>query len=171
MLRPKEKKWIPYVIALIIFVAVMFIPPKDFRIKDGTLVTYEGGDETVTIPRTVSRIGSRAFDSTVVKTLIVRGNVKKIDEGAFAYSKITTFVFKEGVQNLDENALRNTSPLDIYFPSSLKTGVNLDKRQDERAVYVHIVEGSFIDKYYKDNPPKTKVIVKYDYAERVKNYD
>ena len=171
-LRPRDRKWILFVIIIpIIIVSVMFMPPKDFRIKQGTLVTYEGGDKKVIIPRTVKTISSKAFDSTIVDILIVRGNVKKIEEGAFAYSKISKFVFKEGVEEIDENALRNTDPKEILFPKSLKTGVSLDNRLKDEEVFVYLVKDSFIDKYYKDNPPKGNIKIKYNYNERVKKYD
>ncbi len=171
-LRPRDRKWILIIILIpLIIVCVMFIPPKDFRIKSGTLVTYEGGAKEVIIPRTVKTISSKAFDSTVVDIIIVGGNVKKVEEGAFAYSKISKFIFKEGVEKIDENALRNTDPKEILFPKSLKTGVSLDNLLTNEEVFVYLVKDSYIDKYYKDNPPKENIKIKYSYNERVKKYD
>ena len=171
-LRPRDRKWIIIAIIIpLIILGVMFIPPKDFRISNGKLVTYEGGDKIVVIPRTVKTISKTAFDSTIVETLIVNGNVKTIEEGAFAYSKISKYIFKEGVQKIDENAFRNANPTEILLPKSLKNGINLDVRENDDDLYVYIVKDSFIDQYFEDNPPKRNVIIKYTYNERVKRYD
>ena len=167
-MRKKEHKWILIVFAAIIFVGVMFMPPKDFRMKDGRLETYEGGEKTVTIPRLVKTIGSKAFDSTVVETLIIPGSVKKIEGGAFAYSKITTFVVKEGVEEIAEDAFRNTKPLDVLLPSTIKTPIDFNQRDGEEKVRIHIVKDSYIDKYLQDNPIKKNYEIKYDYKELIK---
>lgn len=170
-MKKKLKKIIPFVIAIIVIVGILFIPPKDFRISNGKLVTYEGGSKIVTVPRSVKKIGSKSFDSTIVETIIIPGRVKEIEEGAFAYSKITTFVMKEGIEKIDENAFRNTSAKDFYFPSSIKTKINLDNQENKNTIYIHLVKDSYLDKYFKKNPPKAKYKIKYDYKEEVRKYD
>lgn len=167
-MKKKRKIIIPLICAIALIIGIMYIPPKDFRVSNGKLVTYEGGAKVVTIPRIVKTIGAKSFDSTIIDTLIVPGNVKEVEEGAFAYSRISTFAFQNGVEKIDENAFRNTSPTSFYFPPSIHSKINLDNRENDGTIYIHVVKDSYLDKYFKENPPKTKHKIKTDYYKEIK---
>ncbi|MBD5465733.1 MAG: leucine-rich repeat domain-containing protein, partial [Lachnospiraceae bacterium] len=81
------------VLLLALAIAVTQIPASnvgavnhsDFIIDGTTLISYEGTDYSVSIPRSVKRIAQNAFENNmVVERLTIPKTVEQIDAGAFA---------------------------------------------------------------------------------------
>lgn len=81
------------VLLLALAVAVTQIPPADagaakktdFVIDGTTLISYEGTEASVSVPRTVTKIAQNAFaDNLVVKKITLPDTIEEIESGAFA---------------------------------------------------------------------------------------
>lgn len=91
-MRKKVRKSIS-VLLLALAIAVTQIPPAnagaakktDFVIEGTTLISYEGTDFSVSIPRSIEKISQDAFaDNMVVKEITIPDTVEVIEAGAFA---------------------------------------------------------------------------------------
>lgn len=91
-MRKKVRKSIS-VLLLALAIAVTQIPPTnagaftrtDFVMEGTTLISYEGTDVSVSIPRSIEKIAQDAFsDNMVVKKITIPNTVEEIEAGAFA---------------------------------------------------------------------------------------
>lgn len=103
-------------------------PDLVFSLVDGTycLVDYTGVASNINIPSTyngiaVTQIGSKAFQYTRIKTIIVPSSVTSIGDRAFeGCSNLTTVTFAEGsrLEQIGENAFKDCKKLTSITLSS-----------------------------------------------------
>jgi len=83
---------------------------------------------SITIPNTITRIGSSAFASSRLTTVTIPGSVKYIGTGAFNNSvSLTSVTLNEGLDTIQMDAFRNISTLrTVNIPSTVTyLGANL----------------------------------------------
>lgn len=96
---------------------------SDFVIWDGELVTYRGSSLIVTVPDTVTSIGSRAFfDNDKIKAVIFPSSVVRVAGQAFAYcSALKYVVFPKETVTLEESVIYECPKFtNIVAPKSSK---------------------------------------------------
>lgn len=94
----------------------------DFVITDGVLTSYTGSDTQVTVPDSVTEIGSGAFDGTPVETVVLGENVTTIGDGAFSNaSNLTEVVTGNGLTTIGNGAFTGSSVGSLYIPSTVTT--------------------------------------------------
>lgn len=72
--------------------------------------------KNITIPESLTKIGSYTFESCGIETLIIPGTVKTISECAFAEcSLLTSLYIEKGVEEIDHNAFLYCEKLNVYF--------------------------------------------------------
>lgn len=88
-------------------------PEADFEYttsgSSATVTLYKGTDETVVIPDTlgganVTTVGSKAFDKSSAKKVILSKNVKTVNDKAFAGSEIDSLVIFDSLTYITDNA-------------------------------------------------------------------
>lgn len=132
---------------------------------------------SITIPKTVTELGQKAFASNWMKSVTIPGNVKIIGERAFWNTWhdqfLSSVVIEKGVERIDAFAFCNNHLKDIQLPSTLKqlhkdtfsTNLGYDGAVH---VYTHNYENpnNFQEsKYHIINP--AKIIIKYVFGDKV----
>ena len=94
-----------------------------FEITEDTLVRYNGGDETVTVPDGIREIGSHAFEGNeTLRTVILPDSVEMINNSAFADCvNLETVEISEqsGLTTIGHLAFRNDAKLDLSFAANV----------------------------------------------------
>ena len=93
----------------------------DFEIENGVLKKYIGKNKVVNIPKSINRIGDKAFISSEIEAVNIPNTVTEIGESSFwNCSKITSISIPDSVKKIGNNAfaccdnLKNVSiPNDI----------------------------------------------------------
>lgn len=94
----------------------------NFTINNNKLVSYEGNDRIVTIPSSVSRIGSGAFKDKTIEEIHFEGSsLKSIDEEAFANcKKLKSMLIPYGTVQIGDRAFAGCKTMQyIRIPSSV----------------------------------------------------
>ena len=94
-----------------------------FVVEDGVLTKYTGNEEEVTIPDSVSWIGSSAFwGCRGVKRVIIPDSVKTIGDEAFRGSGLTQITIGNGVTKIGDYAFDNCDSLtSVTLPDSVRS--------------------------------------------------
>ncbi len=93
----------------------------DFVIEDGYLVAYQGPGGSVTIPSTVTAIGSYAFaDRTDITAVTIPSSVSAIDARAFMCAGLTSVTVPAGVTTIGYEAFLSCASLErVSIPSTV----------------------------------------------------
>ena len=104
---------------------------KDFEIKAGILLKYNGESDNVVIPDAVKSIGERAFSKMSIVSVTIPNSVKSIQSGAFyGCTSLTDINMSEGMELIGESAFENCSSLtSIVLPNSI-TSINSSTFED-----------------------------------------
>lgn len=119
-MRKKIRKSIS-VILLALAIAVTQIPPTnagaatktDFVIEGTTLISYEGTDVSVSVPRSIEKIAQDAFaDNMVVEKITIPSTVEVIEAGAFAgCGSLTEINIPSSVEEIGSGAFADCGKL------------------------------------------------------------
>lgn len=116
------KKIVLFIFLIFISVSLM-AQEKDFEIKDGVLVKYNGIGKNIVIPGGVKTVGEEAFDGaqTLISVTFPK-SVETIGYNAFIDCiNLEKFVFSEGLKTIEEGAFYNCSGLkSLELPASLE---------------------------------------------------
>ncbi len=131
--------------------------------EEGILLAYNGNQQEVTIPESVTGIAENAFSADYdralnTKRVTIPSNVKKIDSGAFSFSEVRIVYIENGVSEIEKWAFGDSQIQEIHFPENvmnMKEGI-LDTEEGLEGVKIYCKEGSGVDTYFKNNPPKGK---------------
>ncbi|WP_081850001.1 leucine-rich repeat protein [Ruminococcus sp. HUN007] len=105
---------------------------SDFEIKNGVLLKYNGTDEIVKIPETVTEIAERAFWSNRnIVAVYIPGTVKKVGDSAFWSCDALEFLdIAEGVEHIGDSLTWSCPSLkDVNLPSTIKLSADLSEGQ------------------------------------------
>ena len=97
---------------------------EDFIIENGTLITYIGEDEEVTIPDGVTEIGAKAFlNNSEVKKIILPDTVEKIGNESFrGCNSLEEMEFPSGIREIGTSAFSGCTGLKKgELPENLET--------------------------------------------------
>lgn len=96
---------------------------NDFHIENGTLISYTGREESITVPEQVHTIGEGAFKACVsVKHVVLPDHLRCILSGAFkGCRKLETIRIPDGVSVIGDYAFHRCHSLEsIALPSSVR---------------------------------------------------
>ena len=153
-----------------------------FRNNKSTAISFEGpqeGFKDVILPVGLTKIDSRAFESTEIDYYDIPDTVSEIGDGAFRFNPnlksiklpselkalkgylfegnkgMKQLVIPDKVESIDTNAFVNMEGLEnVYIPASVtKIGEKLIANKDK--VTFHVVSGSYAETYLKANGFKT----------------
>ena len=153
-----------------------------FRNNKSTAISFEGpqeGFKDVILPNGLTKIDSRAFESTEIEYLDIPDTVSEIGDGAFRFNSniksiklpselkalngylfegnknMNQLIIPDKVESIDTNAFVNMEGLEnVYIPASVtKIGEKLIANKDK--VTFHVVSGSYAETYLKANGFKT----------------
>ena len=153
-----------------------------FRNNKSTAISFEGhqeGFKDVILPVGLTKIDSRAFESTEIGYYDIPDTVSEIGDGAFRFNPnlksiklpselkalkgylfegnkgMKQLVIPDKVESIDTNAFVNMEGLEnVYIPASVtKIGEKLIANKDK--VTFHVVSGSYAETYLKANGFKT----------------
>lgn len=95
---------------------------KDFTIKNGVLIKYNGTKKNVVIPNSVKKIGVDAFRKSSIVKITIPDTVTEIGLGAFDNcNNLTTVIMSNKLIKIDDYAFVGCKNLiNITFPKSLK---------------------------------------------------
>ena len=153
-----------------------------FRNNKSTAISFEGpqeGFKDVILPVGLTKIDSRAFESTEIDYYDIPDTVNEIGDGAFRFNPnlksiklpselkalkgylfegnkgMKLLVIPDKVESIDTNAFVNMEGLEnVYIPASVTNiGENLIANKDK--VTFHVVGGSYAETYLKANGFKT----------------
>ena len=153
-----------------------------FRNNKSTAISFEGpqeGFKDVILPNGLTKIDSRAFESTEIEYLDIPDTVTEIGDGAFRFNSniksiklpselkalngylfegnknMNQLIIPDKVESIDTNAFVNMEGLEnVYIPASVtKIGEKLIANKDK--VTFHVVSGSYAETYLKANGFKT----------------
>ena len=153
-----------------------------FRNNKSTAISFEGpqeGFKDVILPVGLTKIDSRAFESTEIDYYDIPDTVSEIGDGAFRFNPnlksiklpselkalkgylfegnkgMKLLVIPGKVESIDTNAFVNMEGLEnVYIPASVTNiGENLIANKDK--VTFHVVGGSYAETYLKANGFKT----------------
>ena len=153
-----------------------------FRNNKSTAISFEGpqeGFKDVILPVGLTKIDSRAFESTEIDYYDIPDTVSEIGDGAFRFNPnlksiklpselkalkgylfegnkgMKLLVIPDKVESIDTNAFVNMEGLEnVYIPASVTNiGENLIANKDK--VTFHVVGGSYAETYLKANGFKT----------------
>ena len=153
-----------------------------FRNNKSTAISFEGhqeGFKDVILPVGLTKIDSRAFESTEIGYYDIPDTVSEIGDGAFRFNPnlksiklpselkalkgylfegnkgMKQLVIPDKVESIDTNAFVNMEGLEnVYIPASVtKIGEKLIANKDK--VTFHAVSGSYAETYLKANGFKT----------------
>ena len=96
---------------------------KDFTVKGGILVKYNGESPVVTVPEGVLEIGKNAFkDCKYISSVKLPSSLVSIDQGAFyGCRKLKSIEIPEGTESIGDCAFAKCSELkSVQIPSSVK---------------------------------------------------
>ena len=137
------------------------------------------GFKDVILPNGLTKIDSRAFESTEIEYLDIPDTVSEIGDGAFRFNSniksiklpselkalngylfegnknMNQLIIPDKVESIDTNAFVNMEGLEnVYIPASVtKIGEKLIANKDK--VTFHVVSGSYAETYLKANGFKT----------------
>lgn len=98
--------------------------PKDFELRNGTLVRYHGGLRTVVIPDGVTEIGDNAFlGNGMLERVVISAGVKRIGNSAFLECRRLREVFiPDSVTSIGSAAFFKCRALrDVTIPASTES--------------------------------------------------
>ena len=153
-----------------------------FRNNKSTAISFDGpqeGFKDVILPVGLTKIDSRAFESTEIGYYDIPDTVSEIGDGAFRFNPnlksiklpselkalkgylfegnkgMKLLVIPDKVESIDTNAFVNMEGLEnVYIPASVTNiGENLIANKDK--VIFHVVGGSYAETYLKANGFKT----------------
>ena len=153
-----------------------------FRNNKSTAISFEDhqeGFKDVILPVSLTKIDSRAFESTEIGYYDIPDTVSEIGDGAFRFNPnlksiklpselkalkgylfegnkgMKQLVIPDKVESIDTNAFVNMEGLEnVYIPASVtKIGEKLIANKDK--VTFHVVSGSYAETYLKANGFKT----------------
>ena len=156
-----------------------------FRNNKSTAISFEGtqeGFKDVILPVGLTKIDSRAFESTEIGYYDIPDTVREIGDGAFRFNPnlksiklpselkalkgylfegnkgMKLLVIPDKVDSIDTNAFVNMEGLEnVYIPASVTNiGDNLIANKDK--VTFHVVGGSYAETYLKANGFKTVAV-------------
>ena len=156
-----------------------------FRNNKSTAISFEGvqeGFKDVILPVGLTKIDSRAFESTEIGYYDIPDTVSEIGDGAFRFNPnlksiklpselkalkgylfegnkgMKLLVIPDKVESIDTNAFVNMEGLEnVYIPASVTNiGENLIANKDK--VTFHVVGGSYAETYLKANGFKTVAV-------------
>ena len=156
-----------------------------FRNNKSTAISFEGAQEgfkDVILPVGLTKIDSRAFESTEIGYYDIPDTVSEIGDGAFRFNPnlksiklpselkalkgylfegnkgMKLLVIPDKVESIDTNAFVNMEGLEnVYIPASVTNiGENLIANKDK--VTFHVVGGSYAETYLKANGFKTVAV-------------
>ena len=92
-----------------------------FIIKDGVLIKYVGNETSVTIPSSVTKIGSSAFSCLDITSVTIPGSVTSISDYAFnCCIALTSITIPNSVTSIGREAFNSCSKLtSITIPNSV----------------------------------------------------
>lgn len=100
---------------------VFIAQQKDFDIRGGTLVKYNGENRNVVIPINVVAIGNDAFAGTYIISIVLPPGIKNIELRAFYGCKALTEInLPIGIEEIGSMAFANTGIKNFTIPSSIK---------------------------------------------------
>lgn len=102
---------------------VNFSLTKDFEIRGGTLIKYNGENVNVVIPKNVYVIGKEAFAGLVaLRSVEIHEGVREICESAFdSCESIESISLPDNLEIIDKNAFRNCFNLEtVRFGKGIK---------------------------------------------------
>lgn len=137
--------------------------------EEGLLLAYNGDKQEVTLPKSVTSIGENAFSADYDRALntqkvTIPSNVKKIESGAFSFTSVKTVDIENGVSEIDAWAFGDSNIQEIHFPeniTNMKEGI-FDTEEGLEGIKIYCKEGSNVDTYFKNNPPKGKYEIIYE---------
>lgn len=142
----------------------------DYEMDGTEIAAYIGGGTETTTPSTATLIQADAFSwdcghGEELEKVTVTGNVQVIGGGAFSFTAANEIYIEEGVTTIGDYAFSDSYIDEIWFPSSVtEIGVNI--MMTEEGLYgtkIHLVEGSAMDEYFKQDMPYGEVELVYDY--------
>ncbi|MCD7745609.1 MAG: leucine-rich repeat protein, partial [Lachnospiraceae bacterium] len=92
--------------------------------EDGVLILYNGAEENVTLPETVTAIGENAFrGNSTLKSVEFSSGLTAIDANAFrGCAGLTSVTFSDALTSIGANAFRGCTALTgVTFPDTLET--------------------------------------------------
>lgn len=75
--------------------------------------------DTLTIPESVTKIGERAFNYTIIDKLIIEAPVTLIAENTFGYCNITKLILPDTIQSIEYGAFCDNNLTEIKLPRDL----------------------------------------------------
>ena len=99
--------------------------------KEGVLTKYTGDEESITIPRNVTKIGEYAFSATPFSSVVISDTVKVIGSNAFMRcKKLVSVTIPAGIKKIEERAFYDcTSLVEISFKGTVEQW-NAVKKQE-----------------------------------------
>lgn len=94
----------------------------DFQIQDGVLVKYNGSEANVTIPASVTTIGTEAFKGNKsVVSVTISDSVTEIGLSAFSgCENLESITLSKNLARIGENAFKNCTKLNnVTIPKSV----------------------------------------------------
>ena len=100
--------------------------------KEGVLTKYTGDEESITIPRNVTKIGEYAFCSTPFTSVVIPDTVKIIDSNAFIRcKKLVSVTIPADIKRIEERAFYDCiSLVEISFKGTVEQWNAVKKHED-----------------------------------------
>lgn len=100
--------------------------------KEGVLKKYTGDEESITIPRNVTKIGEYAFSATPFSSVVISDTVKVIGSNAFMRcKKLVSVTIPAGIKKIEERAFYDcTSLVEISFKGTVEQWNAVKKHED-----------------------------------------
>lgn len=96
------------------------VTEKEFEIKNGTLIRYNGDKEEVVVPNEVTHIERYAFrNCRTLRHITIPGSVMKVEP--LGFPNLESVTIEEGVVFIEDNAFARCNFKEITIPGSVKS--------------------------------------------------